>query len=59
MCVKGKVYYSDDPQIDFSKAGLAGLMGNAILENNYILVLDYVDKKVGTIKQPEHGSLRQ
>ncbi|MEP0175555.1 MAG: hypothetical protein ABJH28_17095 [Paraglaciecola sp.] len=51
ICVDGNIYYSEDPQLDFSKAGLAGLMGNAILEDKYILVLDYANKRIGTIKE--------
>lgn len=50
ICVKGDIFYSDDPNLDFSKAGLAGLMGNAILEDGYVLILDYANKRVGTIK---------
>lgn len=50
ICVDGNIYYSDDPQLDFSKAGLAGLMGNAILEDKYILILDYANKRIGTIR---------
>ncbi|MBO1256322.1 hypothetical protein J3L16_11580 [Alteromonas sp. 5E99-2] len=50
ICVEGNVYYSDDPQLDFANAGLAGLMGNAILEDKYILILDYANKRIGTIE---------
>lgn len=50
ICVNGNIYYSEDPQLDFSKAGLAGLMGNAILEDKYILILDYPNKRIGTIR---------
>lgn len=53
ICVEGDVFYSDDPALDFSKAQLAGLMGNAILEDGYVLILDYASKRIGTIKANE------
>lgn len=50
ICTEGKVFYSDDPQLDFSKAGLSGLVGNAILGDEYTLILDYANKRVGVLK---------
>lgn len=50
ICTKGKVFYTDDPQLDFSKAGLSGLVGNAILGDKYTLILDYSNKKIGILK---------
>lgn len=50
ICEEGAVFYTNDPQLDFSKAGLAGLVGNAILKDDYVLILDYLNKRVGTIK---------
>jgi len=52
LCVKGDVYYTEDPKLDFSRAGLAGLMGNAILSDSHVLILDYKNKRVGTYKKP-------
>ena len=51
ICKKSDVYYIDDPRMDLSKMGLSGLMGNTILRDEYVLILDYINKKVGVVKR--------
>jgi len=51
ISVESDVYFVDDPKLDLGNQGVAGLVGNAILRDNYVLILDYKNKRIGTYKK--------
>lgn len=50
ICSSSDVYYIDDFSQALEEQGLVGLMGNAILRENHTLILDYKNKRIGTLE---------